>query len=169
MTLSLDKLNKKSPYALIKLSELTFSFVTDQGIHYEVGFYKDTIFMKDGEAYHFFIDNSEDEHGSHDPKIVDVVITLLEEFFAQEPSVMLYICDPTDNRQAARNRLYVMWYHTYAMSHHLTMYTDSIELDGVAYYTGILMKPDHPHHDEILVAFQQFLKFLPQRIQVGEK
>ena len=68
MTLSADTLNQRSPYALMQLGELTFRFVTDQQIHYTVGFYKDTIFMDDG-AYHFFIDNSENEHGSYDPKI----------------------------------------------------------------------------------------------------
>lgn len=168
MTLSLDKLNAKAPYPLMRLSELTYSFVTDQGVHYEVGFYQDTTFMKEG-AYHFFIDNSEGEHGSHDPKIVDVVITMLEEFFNQEPSVMLYICDPKDNRQAARNRLYNMWYQTYAFSHEMTMFSDSVTMDGVTYYAGILMRHDHPHHDEILVAYQKFLKLFAQHYMVPAK
>lgn len=56
MTLSADKLNLRSPYQLAPLGDLTFRFVTDQHLHYTVGFYKDTIFMDDG-AYHFFIDN----------------------------------------------------------------------------------------------------------------
>lgn len=168
MNLSLDKINAKSPYALVKLSELTFSFVTDQGVHYEAGFYQDTVFMREG-AYHFFIDNSENEHGSHDPKIIDTVIAILEEFFDQEPSVMLYICDPTDNRQAARNRLYNMWYHAYAMEHNLTMFSDSVIMDGITYYAGILMRHDHPHHDEILEAYQQFLKFFPIHYSVRGK
>ena len=53
--------------------------------------------MDDG-AYHFFIDNSEHEHGSYDSKILDVVTVILEEFFSQEPTVMLYICDSTDHK-----------------------------------------------------------------------
>ncbi len=65
MTLSADILNQRSPYKLSQLGEFTFRFVTDQDIHYTVGFYKDNIFMDDG-AYHFFIDNSEHEHGSYD-------------------------------------------------------------------------------------------------------
>ena len=78
MTLSADKLNLRSPYRLAQINDMTFSFVTDKQIHYNVGFYKDTYFMDDG-AYHFFIDrsgrlqgkNSEHEHGSYDPKILD--------------------------------------------------------------------------------------------------
>lgn len=168
MNLSLDKINAKSPYQLIKLTDMTFAFVTDQGVHYKVGFYQDKYFMKEG-AYHFFIDNSEGEHGSHDTKIVDVVISILEDFFEQEPSVMLYICDPTDNRQAARNRLYNMWYHEYALSHQMTMYSDSVVMDGVTYYAGILMRHDHPCHDEILDAYQRFLRLFPQRYRIPIK
>ena len=80
--------------------------------------------MDDG-AYHFFIDNSEHEHGSYDSKILDVVTVILEEFFSQEPTVMLYICDSTDHRQAARDRLYHLWFYDYARSHEMTLYIHS--------------------------------------------
>ena len=69
MRLSADELNLRSPYRLAQVNDMTFSFVSDQQIRYNVGFYKDTYFMDDG-AYHFFIDNSEHEHGSYDPKIL---------------------------------------------------------------------------------------------------
>ena len=168
MNLSLDRINSMAPYQLIKLTDMTFRFVTDSGILYHIGFYQDTLFLKEG-AYHFFIDNTGGEHGAHDSKIVDVVVAVLEEFFCQEPSVMLYICDPTDQRQAARNRLYHLWYHEYAMSHKMTLYSDSVEMDGVRYYAGILMRHDHPNHDDILVAYQRFLKLFPERYHVADK
>ena len=143
MTLSADTLNQRSPYALMQLGELTFRFVTDQQIHYTVGFYKDTIFMDDG-AYHFFIDNSEHEHGSYDSKILEVVTVILEEFFGQEPTVMLYICDSTDKRQAARDRLYHLWFYDYARSHEMTLFSDSVSFKSVNYYAGIhICKKSH--------------------------
>ena len=39
MTLSADILSQRSPYKLSQLGEFTFRFVTDQDIHYTVGFY----------------------------------------------------------------------------------------------------------------------------------
>ena len=91
MTLSADKLNLRAPYQLTQINDMTFSFVTDKQIHYNVGFYKDTYFMDEG-AYHFFIDrstsgrlqgkNSEHEHGSYYPKILDTVTVILEDFFS---------------------------------------------------------------------------------------
>ena len=83
MTLSANKLNQHSPYHLTQINDMAFRFVTDQQVHYDVGFYKDTYFMDEG-AYHFFIDNPQNEHGFYDPKILDVVTLILEEFFSQE-------------------------------------------------------------------------------------
>ena len=139
MILSADELNLRSPYRLAQINDMTFSFVTDQQIRYNVGFYKDTYFMDDG-AYHFFIDNSEHEHGSYDPKILDVVTVILEEFFSQEPTVMLYICDPTDKRQAARDRLYHLWFYDYARNHEMTLFSDSVTFKKTKYYAGILLR-----------------------------
>ena len=168
MILSADKLNVRSPYHLWQVNDLTFRFVTDQQIHYVVGFYKDTFFMDDG-AYHFFIDNSQHEHGSYDPKILDVVTVILEEFFNQEPTVMLYICDPSDQRQAARDRLYHLWFYDYARNHEMTLYSDSITFKDTTYYTGILLRHDHPIHDVILTAYQNFLRRVPNRYDIQNK
>ena len=43
MIFSADKLNLCSPYKLTQVNDITFRFVTDQQIHYVVGFYKDTV------------------------------------------------------------------------------------------------------------------------------
>ena len=168
MTLSADKLNQHSPYHLTQINGMAFRFVTDQQVHYDVGFYKDTFFMGEG-AYHFFIDNPQKEHGAYDPKILDVVTLILEEFFSQEPTVMLYICDPTDKRQAARDRLYHLWFYDYARNHEMTLFSDSVTFKDVKYYTGILMRHDHPMHDLILASYQEFLKHVPERFMIREK
>lgn len=168
MKLSAVQLNQRSPYVLTQINDLTFRFVTDHQIHYAVGFYKDTFFMEEG-AYHFFIDNIKHEHASYDPKILDVVTVILEEFFSQEPTVMLYICDPTDERQAARDRLYHLWFYDYARSHEMTLFSDSVTFRQVKYYAGILMRHDHPLHDIILSYYQDFLKHVPQIYTTRDK
>lgn len=168
MTLSADKLNLRSPYHLSQVNEFTFRFVTDQQISYTVGFYKDNIFMEEG-SYHFFIDNDHNEHGSYDPKIFDTVTVIIEEFFNQEPMVMLYICDVTDKRQAIRDRLYHLWFYDYARSHEMTLYSDSVTFRKVKYYAGILLRHDHPLHDMILAYYQDFLKNVPVLYTIREK
>ena len=147
---------------------MSFCFVTDQGIHYDIGFYADRYFMPN-EAYHFYIDNSQHEHGTYDPKIYEVVVTIIEHFFNQEPSVMLYVCDPVDKRQAARNRLYNIWFYDYALNHEMTLYSDAITYKDVTYYAGILLKHTHPKHDKILSDYQDFLKTVTERYVINTK
>lgn len=57
MRLSADRINSKSPYWVIQLDEMTFRFVTRNGIIYRVGFYQDQYFLGN-RAYHFFIDHA---------------------------------------------------------------------------------------------------------------
>jgi len=168
MTLSLESINLKSPYRLTQLTEMTFSFVTDQGIHYDAGFYPDEFFMP-GLAFHFYIDNTLGEHGNYDAKVMEVVVAVIEEFFKQANNVMLYICDPVDHRQAARNRLYRMWFLDYAMNHEMTLFSDSVTFEGETYFSGVLMRHDHPLHDEIIIRYQEFLKKAPSVLRFGNK
>ena len=46
MRLSADRINRKSPYWVIQLDEMTFRFVTRNGIIYRVGFYQDQYSME---------------------------------------------------------------------------------------------------------------------------
>ena len=65
MRLSADRINKKSPYWVIQLDELTFRFVTRNGILYRVGFYKDQYFLG-SRAFHFFIANDSEASAPKD-------------------------------------------------------------------------------------------------------
>lgn len=115
MRLSVDAINERSPYWVIQLDDMLFRFATRNGIRYHVGFYPDSFFLNEG-AYHLFIERMHDDHTPADPLVFEVVSIIIEEFFTDNANVMLYICDPTDNRQEARARLYRHWYETF--EHH---------------------------------------------------
>ena len=54
LTFSLTALNKKSPYMLESSSMCSFTFVTEQGKRYEIGFIQDQMISDEG-VYQFFI------------------------------------------------------------------------------------------------------------------
>ena len=54
LTFSLSELNKKSPYVLESDGMYSFSFVTEQGKKYEIGFIQDLMISDEG-FYQFFI------------------------------------------------------------------------------------------------------------------
>ena len=82
---------------------------------------------------------------------------------------MLYICDPTDKRQAARDRLYHLWFYDYARNHEMTLFSDSVTFKNTKYYAGILLRHDHPLHDMILAYYQDFLKHVPELFTPRDK
>ena len=167
MRLSVENINKVAPYWVIQLNELAFRFATDNGVVYRVGFYKDTVFLIDG-SYHFFIDNENNKPSPNDPKLLATVTAVIEEFFRQEPLVMLYICDPTDNRQSARNRLYKRWFDNYIHHSEYRLYSESVVFENVDYYAGLLMRKDNPRCDAVIAAFHNIIGYLPEQM-IGHK
>jgi len=157
MRLSADNINQSSPYWVIKLDELTFRFTTENGVVYRVGFYKDTYFLRD-KAYHFFIANENNPTPPKDSKVYNVITCVLEEFFRQDASVMLYICDPRDHREATRDSLYKRWFSHYAHRDELTLCAEELNFEGYIVYTGMLLRNDHPEYNEIVETYNEFVK-----------
>ena len=128
MRLSVDHINEQSPYWVIQLDDMQFRFVTKNGIKYRVGFYADEYFLGD-KAFHFYIDNEEKIHAPKDRNVSKVIILIIEEFFRQDSSVMLYICDPSDNREAARSNLYKHWFSNYERKNELTLLSEELNFN----------------------------------------
>ena len=166
--LSVDHINSTSPYQVEAIDELSVSFVTDNGVCYDVGFYADTFLSILDGAYHFYISNANQQHAPNDPKILQTVTAVIEEFFRNDPLVMLYICDPRDNRQAARNRLYAFWFENYIFNSNYRFYSESVEFESVNYYAGLIMRKDNPYYDEVVNTFHKNVVNLPEQM-VGNK
>ena len=167
VTLSAEHINSTAPYQVETIDALSVSFVTDYGVCYDVGFYVDHLFNLE-DAYHFYISNANNRPSPNDPKVLQTVIAVIEEFFRQEPTVMLYICDPRDHRQAARNRLYLHWFESYINSSDYRLYSESVVYKSVDYYAGLIMRKDNPYCDEVIAAFHDIVGFLPQQM-IGDK
>lgn len=163
MRLSVDNINRTSPYWVLQLDDMLFRFTTKNGLHYRVGFYPDTA-LGLPDTYHFFIDNVLNQHSTADPDILKVITAIIEEFFRQEPFVMLYVCDPTDNRQAARNRLYAQWYNEYEKKTEYAMYSESVLFEGTQYYAGLLMKKNNPFATEVITVFHSVIQGIPEQM-----
>ena len=167
MRLSAEKINETSPYWVIQLDEMMLRFRTDFGVIYNVGFYDDTFFSID-DAYHFYISNANKKPSPNDPKVLATIIAVIEEFFRQEPMVMLYICDPRDHRQAARNRLYLTWFENYIDNSSYRLYSETVIYKSVDYYAGLIMRKDNPYFEDVTTAFHNVAKRLPAQM-VGNK
>lgn len=154
--ISVEAVNRRSPYKVEQEDDAVFSFRTKHGIVYSVGFVPDTSFMKEG-LYQFFIINESGRTARQDIDLLDTVRVIIEEFFAQKETVMLYICDTADKRQEARDRLFRSWFHTYISNDAYTMYSESMTISNVRYFSSILLRKDHPLHNEVISSFHDFI------------
>ena len=154
--ISPEKINLRAPYHVRQIDDSVFVFVTKHGISYTAGFVADVSFYDEG-VYQFFLTKTSGKKGRKDDDISETVRAIIEEFFAQEESVMLYICDTTDGRQAARDRLFRAWFHSYIESTSYTLYTEGMTIDNVRFLSSVLLRRDHPMLIQVLSKFHDFI------------
>jgi len=155
-SLSAETINLRAPYHVAQVDSSIFRFVTNNGIIYSVGFVPDTSFLKNG-VFQFFLINTTSKSSPQDTNVYETVRVIIEEFFLQEEPVMLYICDTTDKRQKSRDRLFKIWFHTYIYNGSYTMHNECMILDNVPYFSSIILRNDHPFHDNIISAFHEYI------------
>jgi len=168
MRLSVENINSTAPYWVIQLDELTFRFITKNGVSYRVGFYKDTYFLGD-KAYHFFISKEDELLAPKDFDTYKTVTCILEEFFRHDKSVMLYICDPRDHRESIRANLYKRWFASYHGEAELTLQDEEIHFENCVIYTGMIIRNDHPDYNQLLNMYADFVKRAESLYQVDPK
>lgn len=150
-----EKINLRAPYRVRQVDDSVFAFTTKHGISYTASFVADVSFFDEG-VYQFFLTKTSSRKGRKDDDISETVKVIIEEFFAQEEAVMLYICDTADGRQSARDRLFRAWFYSYVESEAYTMCTESMTIDNVRYLSSILLRKDHPVYIQVLSAFHDF-------------
>ena len=150
-----EKINLRAPYRVRQVDDSVFAFTTKHGISYTASFVADVSFFDEG-VYQFFLTKTSSRKVRKDDDISETVKVIIEEFFAQEEAVMLYICDTADGRQSARDRLFRAWFYSYVESEAYTMCTEFMTIDNVRYLSSILLRKDHPVYIQVLSAFHDF-------------
>ena len=122
-----------------------------------MGFYKDPYFLGE-RAFHFFIANENKAITHKDIDVYKVITCVIEEFFNQDSSVMLYICDPHDHREAIRDSLYKRWFNNYPHHDELTLKAEELNFEGYIVYTGMILRNDNPDYKELLDTYKAFVE-----------
>lgn len=149
-------INQRAPYKVEQTGDTSFMFETKHGVVYSVGFMQDVSFFSEG-VYQFYLINLSSTTIGVDKNISETVRVVIEEFFSHKEMVMLYICDTTDMRQESRDRLFKIWFDTYIHNGSYTMYNACMTLDNVQYFSSIILRKDHPFHDNIISTFHNYI------------
>lgn len=162
--LSLKRINENSSYPVETAGEDGFyQFFTDGGVHYSVGFMEDDILLSRN-SYQLIIANINNHKSPRDRKVRDTIIAIVDEFFRNNNSTLLYICETGDSRQSMRNRLFEYWFSTYNRKALFTMISSSIvDEEGVVNFATIILRNDNPDLTEIIAEFTESIQLLSQK------
>lgn len=164
LTFSLSELNKKSPYALESSGLYSFTFITEQGKKYEIGFIQDLMISDEG-VYQFFITTEDQFKTVLDSKIRQTVLVVIEEFFKNRGAVLDYICATEDHRQASRNRMFQQWYSNSLKTDEYCLRSMNIEIDGTEYFSSIIMRNDNPRFEVMTEAIDRFVEDFQDKLR----
>ena len=157
--LSAQKINESSPYKVVHTAKLVMRFITDKALVYEAGFIDDYTFMEGG-CFQFYLKEISGSSASRDPKIMQTVGAIIEEFFDKNQSVVLYICDNSDGRQAVRDRIFKGWFDTYKNKDNFTFLHGEANFDDTSYFTSVIIRNDNPDLQDVIDAFNEFKRFI---------
>lgn len=151
--LSIDRINLRAPYVVACRDNGDFIFETDKSQIYSVGF------MPDNEiagcaSYQFFINRLRGEADGSDEKIRMTIMVIIDEFFATHNDIMLYICDTSDGREAARNRLFLRWFKQADTTNRFTILTADAKVENETIYAALIVQNSHPKLSDIKTEFE---------------
>lgn len=161
--LSLTSINDRAPLEVNLTASGTFTFGTGRN-RYIVGFVEDYTILDSG-VYQFFIENADNHKNTLSSKVYQTIIAIIEEFFKVNDSAILYICDTSDGKQSARDRLFSMWFNSYEGHFNYTLSRVSIQIDGIDYYASLLISNSNPAYAEVLSAFNDFVGGFTNKVE----
>ena len=153
ISLSLSRININSPCIVTAEDNRSFIFFTDEAC-YRIGFAEDyTISFSN--VYQFYLQKvSGKSHLSSE--VYGTVKAVIEEFFVNDDVALLYICDTSDNRQAARDRLFRTWYLKANADGTFIMHNASVEVQKVKFYAALITRSKSEFGENALKAFDSF-------------
>ena len=162
-SLSLHAVNASSSYEVSAVNDGCYQFFTDYGVHCTVEFVLDDSLLSH-ETYHLVIVNVNHQKSPSDVKVRDTIIAIIDEFFIENNTTLLYICETGDKKQALRNRLFERWFSTYERKAQYTFVASSLKDDeGIENYTAIIVRNDNPDLRAIIAEFTETISVLSSK------
>ena len=162
-SLSLHAVNASSSYEVSAVNDGCYQFFTDYGVHCTVEFVLDDSLLSH-ETYHLVIVNVNHQKSPSDVKVRDTIIAIIDEFFVENNTTLLYICETGDKKQALRNRLFERWFSTYERKAQYTFVVSSLkDEEGIENYTAIIVRNDNPELSAIIAEFTETISLLSSK------
>jgi Family of unknown function (DUF6169) len=155
-------------YEFELVNEITneYVFMTDSGISYDVAFVKAETYFQSSElfvnrTFELIIQPNKEQINIKplkDSKLPPTIVAIFLHFFKNYERIVVFSCDTTDRKQAARHRKFSDWF--------LRFNDDTfLKFDGIIddksndnqYYMSMILRNDNPDKIEIEEAFSMLI------------
>ena len=126
--LDIERINIFAPYPIWSKGDVLY-FSTVSGVEYSVDF--DTDENPYFKAYWFNLTKLNNKPSQNDVKIPQTIICIIEEFFRQNPDILLYMCSRENDQQAQRARLFMRWFNGYEQQQKYMIKSTDVRGEGV--------------------------------------
>ena len=141
----------KAPYPIFKEKDRDCFYFKVNATEYNIAFIQSNLL---GVLPYDSICIDRDLKDNKGNKEVANTLTIIIKNILDKDRVLCFICDTTDGRQIARQKLFKTWFKTKKNSSQYVML--SIESDDI--YGGIILKKSHPLYSEYLTEMENFKK-----------
>lgn len=151
---------RSQPYKVYTYRPDYFSFTTDRGVEYECNFYSAAEYFAEypdiaASVFFFNISRiSKEAIKGIDYRIQFTVVDIVAQFLASKINAVVYVCDPSDGRDAARFKKFKSWYfYAEHPSHTIIQTTGEVEAGGMNFRMAMLVHKNNPRKDRFLKAY----------------
>lgn len=140
----------------------SYAFVTENEVYYEAKF-KPSNYLFSGlqefniDVFEFVIDvaiYSKDGKLPSDSKIPETISLLIKDFFNQNSrNAILYICDSSDSRQAARKRKFDKWVEYFKGDEFIKVDSEILDGNNNKIYSSLIIKTENRFFSEVIKYF----------------
>lgn len=92
----------------------------------------------------------------------NTTLIIVDAFFRENLDGLLYMCDTSDSREAARNRLFLRWFEESAEPDRFTIKTASAVIEGQGIYAAIIVENRNPLAKAIVDDFELTAQMLTE-------
>ncbi len=155
-------------YNFYRIDDLTFLFTTNAGDEYQCYFisYAEYFVSHPDIAPNFFSFNltlvsneGKQVRKGTDKRISDTVITIVGDFLDSQTNAVVYVCDNSDGKQAARSRKFLSWFDYYDHpSSKIIQVTSNFTVGGLFIYSSLLVHKKNKRFTDLILAYLELTR-----------
>ena len=155
---SLSAINTTAPYRVSYLAnkELVLCFTTIKGLCYAVTFVLDNT-LGIPSMYQLVIEEINQSRAEYDPDVEKTLIAIIENFLSTDLHILAFVCDTTDEREAARHALFNRWYQRYSRKNLYSKLDGIVNAEGNMFYSSLIYSKNNPLHETIKSLYIDFI------------